>query len=102
MVCASSTLPVIRVDKAVGLTGFVIIHVFIASFSPAQGERNQMVNATFTRPVNAMPKSSLKALWEMLGIDQGAGRVHPRSLQRPLLPHRPTGLGQHLHRGRAW
>ena len=30
--------------KVVGLTGFVIIHVLIASFSPAQGERNQMVN----------------------------------------------------------
>ena len=41
-----------------GLTGFVIIHVFIASFSPAQGERNQMVNAKFTRPFNAMPKSN--------------------------------------------
>ena len=41
-----------------GLTGFVIIHVFIAPFSPAQGERNQMVNAKFTRPVNAMPMSS--------------------------------------------
>ena len=40
-----------------GLTGFVIIHVFIASFSPAQGERNQMVNTKFTRPVNAMPMS---------------------------------------------
>ena len=40
-----------------GLTGFVIIHVLIASFSPAQGERNQMVNAKFTRPVNAMAMS---------------------------------------------
>ena len=36
------------VEKVVGLTGFVIIHVFIASFSPAQGERYQMVNAKFT------------------------------------------------------
>ena len=44
-----------------GLTGFVIIHVFIASFSPAQGERNLMVNAKFTRPVNAMPMSTLNA-----------------------------------------
>ena len=43
--------------KDVGLTGFVIIHVFIASFSPAQGEHNQMVNTKFTRPVNAMPTS---------------------------------------------
>ena len=46
------------VEKVVGLTGFVIIHVFIASFSPAQGERNQMVSTKFTRPVNAMPMSS--------------------------------------------
>ena len=46
------------VEKVVGLTGFVIIYVFIASFSPAQGERNQIVNAKFTRPVNAMPMSS--------------------------------------------
>ena len=30
--------------KVVALTGFVIIHVFIVPFSPAQGERNQMVN----------------------------------------------------------
>ena len=45
-------------EKVVGLTGFVIIHVFFASFSPAEGERNQMVNAKFTRPVNAMPMSS--------------------------------------------
>ena len=43
-----------------GLTGFVIIHVFIASFSPAQGERNQIVNAKLTRPVNAMPMSTFK------------------------------------------
>ena len=35
----------------------MIINVFIASFSPAQGERNQMVNAKFTRPVNVMPMS---------------------------------------------
>ena len=46
-------------EKVVALTGgFVIIHVFIAPFSPAQGERNQMVNTKFTRPVNAMPMSS--------------------------------------------
>jgi len=48
----------LAVGKVVGLTGFVIIHMFIASFSPAQGERNQIVNANFTRPVNAMPMSS--------------------------------------------
>ena len=48
-----------RIEKVVGLTGFVIIHVFIASFSPAQGEHNQMVNTKFTRPVNEMPMSSL-------------------------------------------
>ena len=46
------------VEKVEGLTGFVIIHVLIASFSPVEGERNQMVNAKFTRPVNAMPMSS--------------------------------------------
>ena len=40
-----------------GLTGFVITYVFIALFSPAQGERNQMVNTKFTRPVNEMPMS---------------------------------------------
>ena len=48
----------LKLEKVVGLTGFVIINVFIASFSSAQGERNQMVNAKFTRPVNAMPMSS--------------------------------------------
>ena len=47
-----------QLEKVVGLTGFVIIHVFIASFSPVQGERNQMVNAKFNRPVNGMPMSS--------------------------------------------
>ena len=47
-----------EVEKVVGLTSFVIIHVFIASFSPPQGERNQMVNAKFTRPLNAIPMSS--------------------------------------------
>ena len=46
-----------QLEKVVGLTSFVIIHVFIASFSPAQGEHNQMVNAKFTRPVNEMPMS---------------------------------------------
>ena len=39
-----------------GLTGFVIIHVFIATFSPTPGERNKMVK--FTRPVNSMPMST--------------------------------------------
>ena len=43
-----------RLEKVVGLTGFV----FVASFSPAQGERNQIVNAKFTRPVNAMHMSN--------------------------------------------
>ena len=43
------------IGKVVGLTGFVIIHVFIALFSPAQGERNQTVNTKFIRPVNEMP-----------------------------------------------
>ena len=47
-----------RGEKVVGLTGFVIIYVFIASFSPVQGERNQVVNTKFTRPVNEMPMSS--------------------------------------------
>ena len=51
------------VEKVVGLTGFVIIHVLIASFSPAQGKHNQMVNAKFTRPVNAMPMSSSQWNW---------------------------------------
>ena len=45
-------------EKVMGLTGFVIIHVFVASFSPAQGESNQIVNAKFTRPVNALPMST--------------------------------------------
>ena len=36
----------------------MIIHVSIVSFSPAKGERNQMVNPKFTRPVNAMPMSN--------------------------------------------
>ena len=46
-----------ELEKVVGLTGFVIIPVFIASLSPAQGERNQMVYTKFTRPVNEMPMS---------------------------------------------
>ena len=37
------------------MTGFVIIHVLIALFSPAQGEQNQTVNTKFTRPLNEMP-----------------------------------------------
>ena len=48
-----------ELEKVVGLTGFVTIHVFIASFSPAQGECNQMVNTEFTRPVNGMPMSNV-------------------------------------------
>ena len=44
-----------------GLTGFVIIHVFSASFSPAQGERNQTLKAKFTRPVNVMSMSNPEA-----------------------------------------
>ena len=38
-----------EIEKGVGLTGFVIIHVLIASFSPAQGEHNQMLNTEFFR-----------------------------------------------------
>ena len=49
-------------EKVVGLTGFVIIHVFFVSFSPAQGERHQMVNTKFTRPVTEMPMSSTDKL----------------------------------------
>ena len=59
--CKWATTPLCKeysLEKVVGLTGFVIIHVFIASFSPAQGERNQMVDTKFTRPVNEMPMSS--------------------------------------------
>ena len=55
-----SSLVIIIEEKVVGLTGFVIIHVIITSFSPAQGERNQMVNTKFTRPVNEMPMSTSK------------------------------------------
>ena len=54
---------ILDVEKVVGLTDFVIIHVFIAAFSPAQGEHNQIVNAKFTRPVNAMPMSSSNSQW---------------------------------------
>ena len=52
-----------------GLTGFVIIHVLIASFSPAQGERNQIVNTKFTRPVNEMPMSSSDIKIVFVSID---------------------------------
>ena len=45
-----------------GLTGFVIIHVLIASFSPAREECNQRVNTKFTRPVNAMPNRNFVVL----------------------------------------
>ena len=48
----------LEIEKVVGLTGFVNIYVFIASFSPTQGERNQMVNVKFARPVNAVPMSN--------------------------------------------
>ena len=60
-----------------GLTGFVINHVFIASFSPEQGERNPMVNTEFTRPVNKMPMSRLKErrreglIWSGTDFDKG-------------------------------
>ena len=70
----------LRLEKVIGLTGFVIIHVFIASFSPAQGECNQMVNAKFTRPVNVMPMSSSNQVlvvllpWELEGIDKARRR----------------------------
>ena len=61
-----------------GLTGFVIIHVFIASFSPVQGERNQMVNTKFTRPVNEMPMSTTKLLFcRRLRIDIGISLTGP-------------------------
>ena len=50
----------LALEKVMALTGFVIIHVFIASFSAAQRERNQMVNTKFTRPVNEMPMFTLK------------------------------------------
>ena len=50
-----------QLEIVVGLTGFVIIHVFIAPFPPAQGECNQMVNTKFTRPVNEMPMSTAHA-----------------------------------------
>ena len=53
----------LRLEKAVELTSFVIINVFIASFSPAQGERNHMVDAKFTRPVNVMPMSISDCYW---------------------------------------
>ena len=49
---------IFQLEKVVGLTGFVIIHVFIASFCPAQRERNQMGNTKFTRPVNEMRMST--------------------------------------------
>ena len=41
--------------ESCGLTGFVIIHVFIASL---QGERNKMVSTKLSRPVNEMPMST--------------------------------------------
>ena len=53
--CGQMPWNVFQLEKVIGLRGFVIIHVFIASFSTAQGERNQMVNTKFTRPVNEMP-----------------------------------------------
>ena len=57
-------LPWLGLEKVMGLTGSVIILVFIVSFSPAQGERNQMVSAKFTKPVNAMPMPTLESrLW---------------------------------------
>ena len=67
------------------LTGFVIIHVFITSFSPAQGERNQMVNAKFTRPVNVMPMSTvdpfpLPEQTSYLRSPRGSGIPHLPSL----------------------
>ena len=65
-----------------GLTGFVIIHVFIASFSPAQGERNQMVNAKFTRPVNAKPMS-ISDEGGQARPDRGARQLAARHRQAP-------------------
>ena len=47
-----------KLEKVMGLTSFV----FIASFSLAQGERNQIVNAEVTRPVNSMPMSTVNSV----------------------------------------
>ena len=58
-----------------GLTGFVIIHLFIASFSPAQGECNQMVNTEFTRPVNEMPMSSVRRMGSQRDIGAKFGTI---------------------------
>ena len=58
-------------EKVVALTGFVMFHVFIASFSPARGERNQMVNTKFTKPVNAMLMSSLHQVCETVNLGVG-------------------------------
>ena len=63
-----------ELEKVVGLTGFVIIHVFIASFSPVQGECNQMVNTKFTRPVNEMPMSILNGLLVYEWAEGGGAR----------------------------
>ena len=78
------------VEKVVGLTGFVIIHVIIASFSPAQGERNQMVmvNTKFTRLVNEMPLSRLGsnvdiAVDALSAHDEGHCVVHVLRRCRP-------------------
>ena len=57
MVDSFPTLCMLSIEKVVGLTDFVFIHVFIASFSPAQGEGNQIIKTKFTRTVNEMPMS---------------------------------------------
>ena len=78
------------IEKVVGLTGFVIIHVFIASFSPAQGESSQMVNTKFTRPVNAMPMSTGERIWsELKKILEGnhAAEILTKMAECKLFPH---------------
>ena len=50
-----------------GLTDFVIIHLFIASFSPAQGDCNQMLNVKFTRTLMHKNPSSRKRYSQRLG-----------------------------------
>ena len=75
--------PLLGVEKVVGLTGLVIIHAFIASFSPAQGKHNQMVNTKFTRPVNAMPMSNVYSLAFSLPPLRDAGRIRSTFECRP-------------------
>ena len=50
--------PCFQLVKRGALTGLVSILVFIAPFSPAQGEHYQYVNTKFTRPVDEIRKST--------------------------------------------